>query len=243
MVSTGLTSDPPFFTETADPPWHARRQLQLKRLLPLRGRLHGLFGPGFATPPRALLRQKGGGGTRTSPSRPKKSSMARGQGGAWRGGLERGQCCPREHAQATQCVHVRVATSGNLANQASIMCDAISDSLRSVSTEDGASCERASLTIRPSATRCQGRPNAIKRARSSRKSAAPCWPSAVVAPDGRGSRLQKSSEGMPMPWHISPVMNCDPTRAPRPRPRPAALPSLLCTPEPTSNPPPPRQPP
>ena len=45
-------------TTTADPPCHARRQLQLKRLLPLRGRLHGLFGPGFATPTRSLVRPR-----------------------------------------------------------------------------------------------------------------------------------------------------------------------------------------
>jgi hypothetical protein len=156
-----------FSTTTADPPCHARRQLQLKRLLPLRGRLHGLFGPGFATPPRSLLRPN------QRRRRLKNLTLeaeeivhGKGAGRAWGGGLDRGQCCPREHAQATQCVHVRVATSGNLAKQVSSMCDAISDSLRSVSTVDGASCERASLPIRPSATRCQGRPSAVKRARS-----------------------------------------------------------------------------
>ena len=187
--------------------------------------------------------EKGGGGSRTSPSRPKKSSMARGQGGAWGGGLDRGQCCPREHAQATQCVHVRVATSGNLAKQVSSMCDAISDSLRSVSTVDGASCERASLPFPPVCNPASGppQPDQLCKIRSRPKSAAPLWPSAVVTPDGRGSRLQKSSEVLPMPWRISPVMNSDPTRAPRPRPRPSDLPPLLCTPEPTSSPPPPRQ--
>jgi hypothetical protein len=50
--------------------------------------------------------------------------------------------------------------------QVSSVCDAISDRLRSLSTVDGANCEIDSLPIRPSANRCQRRPNAIIRARS-----------------------------------------------------------------------------